>query len=233
MSVVKKEAARSCYQELMATSPELFREVPGGIDILRTSEAQSAAEAAVAGKLAQSDRDRFDMCAGVLCQTPYFSVIQDAVKFPDGRLGLYSRYVPAVDLSPGAAILPIHDGEVLLLQHFRHATRSIHIECPRGFRQPDADPRETAIRELAEELGGEVADLVELGPIHTNTGTTSEVCMLFFGKLTSYGRPETADGILSVRATSVTDFEGMIRDGVITDAFTLCLFARARLRGLI
>ncbi|MGP3928192.1 hypothetical protein [Streptomyces sp. 8N616] len=62
----------------------------------------------------------------------YVMLLRDPVRFPDGRTGTYIRSVSAMQ-EPGCVVLPLLGGEVVLLEHFRHATRSWHWEVPRGF----------------------------------------------------------------------------------------------------
>src|SRR5260221_12364143 len=97
-------------------------------------------------------------------------ILRDAVCFPDGRLGIYSRMVG--DSTPGVIVLPIYQGPVLLIRHFRHATRTWHIEIPRGFGTKSFSSEENAFRELEEEVGATVSRLVSLGYVYSDTGAS-------------------------------------------------------------
>jgi hypothetical protein len=45
--------------------------------------------------------------------------------------------------------------------------------------------------------------------------------------------PNELEGIKSILWVTVAELEAMIRDGAITDGFTIAAFTRARLKGLI
>src|SRR5690606_35411190 len=82
----------------------------------------------------------------------------DQVRTPSGR-----EATREVVEHPGAvAILPVlDDGRMVLVRQFRYAIGRELLEVPAGTREPGEDPRDTAIRELHEEVGYE-AESVEL-----------------------------------------------------------------------
>ncbi len=222
------------YKRLLEERPEL--RAAGGPDALALLTEEGEVAAAVAARCEQLRGMGYPetmAAVGLLLDTPYFTVLQDAVRFPGGTLGTYYRQVLPLEVTPGSVILPVHEGEVVVLEHFRHATRSWHWEIPRGFRQPGTTPEETAHAELEEEIEGRARSLTSLGRLHTNTGLSSEFAELFHAELDGFAETERSAGIRAARRLPVADLEAMIRDGTITDGFTLAAFTRARLRGLI
>jgi ADP-ribose pyrophosphatase len=154
------------------------------------------------------------------------------VRFRDGREGGYIRLIHAAG-SPGAAVLPFYRGDILLLKHFRHTTRTWHWEIPRGFASAGETPMETASREATEELGVSPERLRRVGGIHTDTGLTPAVVELFVADVRSLGSPERTEGIDLIQAVSPARFDDMARTGEVTDSFTIAAVALARLHGLI
>ena len=57
--------------------------------------------------------------------------------------------------------------------------------------------------------------------------------VLVYAELESIGTPALGEGIAEILLVSPTEFEQMIADSVITDAFTVAAAYHARLRGLL
>ncbi|WP_433726409.1 NUDIX hydrolase [Actinoplanes sp. CA-051413] len=106
---------------------------------------------------------------------------------------------------------------MVLVRHFRHATRNWQWELPRGFGMPGTDPADDARRELRDEIGVEAAKLHELGTIYPDTGMTAAAVR--------------EEGITEIREVSPEELAGLIRDESIKDGFTITAYTRAVLRG--
>ncbi|MFD8211990.1 NUDIX hydrolase [Streptomyces sp. NPDC059695] len=200
------------YEQLRAERPALFRNEPGGIEILTEPEAVEAA-------------------GGVVYQDPYVLLVRDAVRFPGGRTGAYIRSVSAT-AEQGCVVLPFLGDRVVLVEHFRHATRSWHWEVPRGFGTAGLSDAANAAKELQEEIGATVRELVPLGAVHPDSGITGDRVLLFAARIDAVGRLETGAGIRGSLAVPFAEAEAMIADGRITDGFTIAVMTRARLAGL-
>lgn len=225
------------YRLLRVTRPELFANPEGGIVILdEDREPDSVAQASVRGGTPEVAA----RSGGVVYADQYLSVLRDPVRFPDDRLGMYLRVVHAGPA--GAAVLPLtSDGEVVLVEHFRHSTRRWHWEIPRGFGEYDrADGAldaatatiNTALREVGEELGVQARELLPLGVLHPDTGILAGPVHLFAAVIDRVGVLETAEGIRRAAVLPFAQAEDRVRNQEITDAFTISALYRARLRGL-
>ncbi|WP_260848717.1 pyridoxal-dependent decarboxylase [Streptomyces sp. SLBN-118] len=109
---------QSAYAHLRDTSADLFLTPPGdgaiGIRRWPVTEGQ------------------------VIHRDQRWMLLQDPVVFPDGRHGRYLRMVsPQPQPETGAAVLPLLGGNVVLIQHFRHATRAWRWEIPGAAALPD------------------------------------------------------------------------------------------------
>ncbi|MGW2558429.1 NUDIX hydrolase [Streptomyces sp. NPDC001514] len=200
------------YERLRAERPELFLNVPGGIEILSDPEAVAAA-------------------GGVLYADPYVMLLRDPVRFPDGRTGTYIRSV-SPNTEPGCVVLPLLDGGVVLVEHYRHATRSWQWEVPRGFGTRGLGAEANAAKELSEEIGANVLELTALGAVHPDTGMVADHVLLFAARIDGIGSLATGEGIRSSRTVPPAEADAMIADGRVTDAFTIAVLTRARLAGL-
>jgi len=91
--------------------------------------------------------------------------------------------------------------------------------------EPGEDPLETARRELIEETGFAAKIIVEKGFIYTTPGYTDEKIFLFEARDLSpsreFGKDE--DEVIEVVDIAINDLTGMISDGTIVDAKTICL----------
>jgi ADP-ribose pyrophosphatase len=225
--------ARERYDEIRSKWPRLFDNPPNApYEIVFEPEQVSAAEAENGANLAARGLPAAWGETGVVFEDPYTIFVRDAVRTPDGDLGTYGRTL-APNGGGGSVVLPLLDGKIVLLRIFRHATRSWHREIPRGFAEPGVSPVDQAKQELREEIQAEAETMIELGSFHPNTGSVGTMVELFFAQIRDYGLPETAEGITGIELESPRGVAELIRDGQITDAFTIGAFTRAWMRGLL
>ncbi|RME55866.1 NUDIX hydrolase [Candidatus Parcubacteria bacterium] len=172
---------------------------------------------------------------GVILDDPFYIVIRDLVRFPNGHLRGYSRLIGKANVNggQGVVVFPQFRDRVIVLHQFRHATRQWHYEFPRGYGEPGTSAEENAVIEIRDEIGGQIAELLDLGIMHNNTGLEGHSVSLFLAKLSSIGKPNVNEGIRSVEQLSLVEFEEWIANGKITDGFTIAAYTRAKLRGVI
>ena len=221
----------SRYRALHTAEPTLFENPPRcPTEILFDSGEIKRAQHEVREERQAAGWPTDDLRVGLLAEDPYIGyVIRDAVRFSDGRLGLYNRVVA----SGGIAVLPILDGGIALIRIFRHAARRWFLEAPQGLIPAGADPAEEARRELIEEMGAAVGELTPLGVVYTSTALTSENLKMFAAKIIATGAPQRSEGIESIQAIPRADIDRLILDGTICDGPTMSLILRTRLRGLL
>lgn len=69
-------------------------------------------------------------------------------------------------------IIPVtKEGEVVLIEQFRHGIETLTLEIPGGMVDDDEDPQVAATRELIEETGYKPREVVFLGKTHPNPAT--------------------------------------------------------------
>lgn len=222
------------YLAFAKAHPALFvNPQEGGVTILLDEKEIHEAETQMAEWLESKDMPAEWARVGIAYQDQYVLMLRDAVRFPGGFLGTYIRMVGEEDDPPGVIVLPLYQGQVLLIRHFRHATRTWHIEIPRGFGKKGLSSEENAQRELEEEIGATISRLVSLGSMYPDAAASTECDALFYAEVESYGKVETEEAITELLPTSVSEFERMIRENEITDGFTLAAYARAKAQGLL
>jgi ADP-ribose pyrophosphatase len=221
------------YEELRKQAPELFVNPPDGVIEIVTDPADVlAAESTMRDRLVDRGLPASWSETGVVFEDQYTVIVRDAVRLPDGTLGTHVRSLAPAGI-PGVVILPVMAGHVVLVRHFRHSTRGWHLELPRGFGSPGSTPEDDARRELLEEIGAEATALVDLGRIHPDTGMSSSSVCLFLAEVDAIGEPEAEEGISAIEMVTTERFEELIRDGQITDGFSINAYARARLLNLL
>jgi ADP-ribose pyrophosphatase len=66
-------------------------------------------------------------------------------------------------------VIPLtSDEQVVMVEQWRHGTRSVHLETPGGLMDDGETPEQCARRELLEETGYEAGEIVRLGTVHPN-----------------------------------------------------------------
>ncbi|WP_318200584.1 NUDIX hydrolase [Streptomyces sp. SCL15-4] len=234
------------YEALRRVAPEWFREDPEGIRILtdpalirdarrQVTTARLSGRGGPFGALWARLRAALrPVPAGVVSAGRYLWHLRDPVRFPDGRLGLYDRILPPPGSSPGVVVLPLAGPEerVVLIEHYRHATRSRHWELVRGFGDPGATPLENVTRELREEIAATPSELVPLGEVHPDTGLLAHKVSLYAARVDGFGELEKGEAIHRAIAVTPAEAEEMVADGRITDGFSIAALYRARLAGL-
>lgn len=230
MSTDPGEHAREGYLALLRDRPDLFANHPaGGIEILTDPEEIALAREAALSHREATGLDVSDTRVGLLARDPYMTVVRDAVRFPDGSLGLYNRIV---ETSPVAVLPLLHDLPVLI-RVFRHGLRDWSLEFPRGGADRGETPEVAARREVIEETGATIAELQPLGQFTPGGSSLAIRAHLFVARIDQIGASDPLEGIEDARAYPVADVERLISDGEIIDGFTMALFLRARLRRLI
>lgn len=223
------------YFELIKNKPELFDNQNAMIKIITDKERIQSWEQEQKSKLSFEGKPEKWGKIGIVYDDPYIMILRDLVQFPTGKVGSYFRLINTADLlgGRGVAIIPIIKEKIVLLRQFRHPTRSWHWEIPRGFGEPNLSPEENVIKEIDEEIEGEISRLIYLGTYHCNTGVEGVLTNLYFAKLKKVGKPNQDEGIKYFQQFSKSEVENMIINSQITDGFTIAAFTRILLKSFI
>jgi len=101
-----------------------------------------------------------------------FDIVTETVRLPDGETAAFDY------LSEGesAVIVPFtEDGEVVVVEEWRHAVTRTNLGLPAGSLEPGEDPKQGARRELREETGYEPAELHHLTTVEPANGFSDAV----------------------------------------------------------
>lgn len=143
----------------------------------------------------------------------------DTVRFPSGK----DKVREVVVHKPAVAVLPVNDrGELLLIKQYRHAVDEDIYEIPAGLTEEHEDARESAVRELQEEIGFRPEHMEKVAEFYSSPGYCTEKITLFYSdKLESSKLPEDDDEFIKVCPFSPEEAMRMTKDGRIKDGKTL------------
>ena len=150
----------------------------------------------------------------------------DTVRFPDGSTGEMEMF-----RHPGAAaVVPVLGGDaadpqILLIRQYRYATEGEIWEVPAGRLDQGEQPIDCARRELLEETGATSGRIEFLTTIYPTPGFCDERIHLFAAfdlSVDEKSARREADEFLTVRPLPISQILGMIRDGTVSDAKTIC-----------
>lgn len=79
----------------------------------------------------------------------------------------------------GVGIVPVVDGNVILIRQFRISIERELIELPAGRLEPNEEPTSCAARELEEEIGYRAKRLIPIASYYASVGNSNERMYLF------------------------------------------------------
>lgn len=158
---------------------------------------------------------------GIFAKDKYWIWLNDAVKFPNGKYGIYGRilWIASLDKAAGIAVMPLlPNGKIPLNRNYRHATRSWEYELPRGRVESGENIYAAAEREVKEETGMVLNTLHLLGNMAIDTGVTSTVAPIFLAQVKSEesAAPDESEAIAAIEAFSVAEIKQGLVDGYLT-----------------
>ena len=165
---------------------------------------------------------------GVIFENDDFAIIVDLLENESGSRYTYSRIINKNGYN-GVVIVPVYEGKIVVLEQFRHGTRQLEIELPRGFSEPAILPEKNAAKEVFEEIGGKIGKIECCGSVISDTGLTGGEVYVFICKLESIGDLLREEGIRGYKLLSLEEIEDLIYKGVIRDSFTISAISKIKI----
>lgn len=156
-------------------------------------------------------------------ETVYEGVIvnvrRDKARLMDGRIT--NREV--VEHPGGVAVFAMDDqGRVALVRQYRYPMGEETLELPAGKLEPGEDPRDSGLRELAEETGLVPGTFEDMGCLYSSPGILAERIYLYFAKDLTQGPTHPDDGeFVETVWLHYQDLVDKARRGEIKDGKTL------------
>lgn len=200
------------YLQLKKERPELFKCTPAHPIIFDETKVSAFEQ--------ESGRT-----IGVVYSSPYNKLIVDLVLL-DGKYCAYERVIPAFE--GGVVIVPLCEDKIVMLEQWRHATRSLSYQLPRGFGTPALSARDNVVKEITEELNidsSKVSCVAHIGDVEPDNGLTSNCVEVYKCQVAAVPDRNAHEGIKSIKLLTLEDLRANIRCGMIKDSFTLSALA--------
>jgi len=153
-------------------------------------------------------------------QNPWIKVYHDEVINPNGGEGIYG----VVDFQNIAiGVIPIdNQGYTWLVGQHRYPLNTYTWEIPEGGGPIGTDPRDSALRELEEEIGYSSRNLREIQRMQLSNSATNEVSIIYVAKdLFPKELPTDPTEDLQVKKVLLTQAISMVLSGEIVDSMSV------------
>lgn len=143
----------------------------------------------------------------------------DTISLPDGNTA--KREV--ILRGDATAVVPIDEnGNVILVEQYRHPVGDIVLEIPAGMLEEGEDPKVCAIRELEEETSFKAKDLIHITTMYPTVGFCTERLHIYLAKELEQGNFNFDDDeFIEVKKIPLDDAINMIYTGQIIDSKTI------------
>jgi len=147
---------------------------------------------------------------------------------------LISKSEKIGDIMWSVAIWIDKNNNITLIKNYRHGLDKISWEIPRWWAEQGLSWEENALKEFQEEIGildnpKEIKKLWKVAPDDGIIGWYLDLVLLKYEDFSKYDVWWEKDGsyedIYEVKYFSMKDFEQMIKDGTITDGYTISAYA--------
>lgn len=161
---------------------------------------------------------------GVAYRSNYNILIVDLVRDGAGRLFPYERLLPA-STGTSVVVVPILQGDFILLDQFRHSLRSRQYAFPRGYGEDGLSATENAKKELREELGACALSTRTVGNVIANSGISGDEAAVVLCDISDCEFKPGYEEIAGMLRLSAGKLMRWIAEGQISDGFTLSAWA--------
>lgn len=143
------------------------------------------------------------------------NVVKDTINLPNGE----TTDRELVLHHGAAAIVPLFDnGDIMLVEQYRHSTGGLTLEIPAGCLDNDEEPLTCAIRELREETGLCTEDFEYLFTLYSAIGFSNEKISIYLAKNFTAGEQDLDDDeFVNLKRVHLDDAIKMIYTGEIND----------------
>jgi 8-oxo-dGTP pyrophosphatase MutT (NUDIX family) len=158
-----------------------------------------------------------------------FHVRRDRARSP--RNGLLRDHAVVAARDGVTVVALTADGELVMVEQYRHGTRALSLETPSGLLEEGEEPVAAGRRELREETGYEVEDARELGAVAINASwETAHAHVVLASGARKAGEPELDPGEdPRTRLVPIEEVWGLVRRGEIDSAVVLSALLLLRL----
>lgn len=150
---------------------------------------------------------------------------------PDGQHARRLRLLTARP-EPPVAVLPLLDGDVVLVNRFQHAARTWQWEILRSAGAKGVAGADNAAGHLQDQLGTSASEMIGLGQVHLDPAILAEAVLLYTARIDAVDDLAHGADIRGVHTVAFAEAEQMALTGQITGAVTITALFRARRAGV-
>ena len=154
-----------------------------------------------------------------------FRIRQDTSRSP--RTGAAHRFF-VLESPDWVNVIPLTpEGNVIMIRQYRHGTEDVTLEVPGGMVDAaDGDPSVSAARELREETGYEVEEIIHLGSVAPNPAFLNNQCHSYLALGVRPVHAVALDGAedIAFEEIPLAAIPDLIRAGAITHSLTITAF---------
>jgi 8-oxo-dGTP pyrophosphatase MutT (NUDIX family) len=162
-----------------------------------------------------------------LVDSPHMRLRVDELELPDGTVipNYYVRESAGFVIVFGLTV----ERQVILVRQYRYGADAIDLELPAGTIDDGEDPRDCAIRELAEETGYEATLVEHLGSYRAEPARSTAFAHMYLATGARRTREPLLDPteVIEVDLVDLASFRGMLRDGRIDNGASIATGYRA------
>ena len=163
----------------------------------------------------------------LIYKNPWIKLHEDKVRTPSEKTMLYTWYESA-DV---VVIVPfLDDSTLLMINQYRYPLHKALLEFPAGHIENGENPKDTAVRELAEETGYHSKEIEHVYKYHPSVSKSRQVVYIFKAKELTTGekgagklRHESTEDI-KIEKVKIKELVRMIKDKKIENAGTLIAY---------
>ncbi len=165
-------------------------------------------------------------------ENPWISLTESQVINPGGGTGIYGK-VHFKNLAIGIVVLD-EEYNTWLVGQYRYVPDQYSWEIPEGGGKLEADPLDSAKRELLEETGISATSWVEIQRMHLSNSVSDELAIVYLAQNLSFGEsdPEETEE-LSILKLPFKDAYKMVIDGEITDSMSVAAILKVKLLNIV
>lgn len=159
----------------------------------------------------------------LIYENKWTKLYEDEIGFPGGEKGIYGY----IERSNGVGAVVLNDkDEILLIKQYRYPIKSLQWNIPGGAIDLGEEPELAVKREVEEETGLEISELINIGTFAPLSSASTERDVLFMARVKGDAKIEYNDvssedeEIPEKRFITIEKLLRMIDKNEVTDALT-------------
>ena len=162
--------------------------------------------------------NKYHVSVGVVYESDYYIFVVDLVKDQNNHYFTYDRIICE---NNGVLVIPIYQNKYILLKQYRHALRNYQYAFPRGFGEEGISSMDNALKEIREEINGNIIKIKQFPSIIADSGLIGNNVDVYVADINSFNLKSGYEGIKSILLVDEKELKEYIQKGLINDAMSL------------